>query len=573
MAIPTTSSNPTFEQWIRFFVSSPDPNRTIFKQVFDALQESAKCKFLDTFRQPYVPDSMDPYKGPRFLPLAFPEHVTGVEEDRIGTDKDKELWLRLGKCFNGKTLGEGLEPDDSGQRLDLIPTLMGAFHEAKPDDLQINICAYSGHGISKDRAEQLNSLNPAMAQKCFQQQQENFIAESNQLGYCSPSTRGGKLETYQFHGGDGILRPYKVPGVEVFVGIHDISAFWLKEVGNKPKKFLVVVLDSCFSGGAAEYLESLNPAIDPSSAIVIQSACRSDEYAYSGYFTPTWVRLQHPRTRKAMGALYEAARQQPSILRKGLMPNEETDPPRQNVGLFVSNNTDEYENQSPHLTLYFEHSEWPIVLIKNSLFFEFCNRVFEYDADILDADEESIARGTFGFSDDQYNQLDKLLAVPDAPNVTIFNFWLTKYDADNTKMAIIPFTFFMPDNTKVVASAHYHHNTCDEITCVNYFKCKQSKNSPTPPAPNPWFDERMGPCGCVRKANMGKLPGHHGGLYEKSKKYVTDSKWSDDSNWSMAAANDPSTYCFKGIWTLNRRGQFEEAALDKVIQDMKNNTT
>ncbi|KAJ8546958.1 hypothetical protein ON010_g11276 [Phytophthora cinnamomi] len=489
------------------------------KKIIGALEQSRDLSFLGT----RCVGQEDPIKGPRCLPLAFPEYFTNdadVTEDLIATDQDKELWLRFAKAnFKGTHILEETYPDESGQRLDLVSTLMGAYDRKNEQALQINVCSYSGHGISKEDAEELNT--PGLAEYIYENQKgEHGIVEWNHLGYLSRVTRDNPSK-FQFQVGDGILFPQNMQGFPLFVGIKDIASYWLEEVASYSNKFLVVVLDSCYSGGAAEVLATLlgSSGMASLSAIVIQYACRSDEYSYAGYFTPTFMRLQHQETRRVMSTLYEATKALPSHTWNGIMAEE----PQQHIGLFVSSNSEDppgFENESTHPTLYFENTKWPIALM--------------------------------------------LLATPGGSDVTIFNYWLT-HDKFDTKLAIIPFKFLMNGETER-ASAHYHHNANGSLSCVNYFPCKQSEKTLPLSTSNPWFDKRSGKdySHTVMADANGNLPDPHHGLYMKSRLYVTDAVWLDNSKWYMELAHDPTTYCFRGRHTL-KRGQVEELALANVL--------
>ncbi|KAF4133141.1 hypothetical protein GN958_ATG17669 [Phytophthora infestans] len=469
---------------------------------------------------------------------------------------------------------------------------MGARHADKLNDLQINVCAYSGHGISEEQADKLNLDSPAAAQDILRRQNDNDIATPNKLGYCrffrdkaTTKLHFSADDEFRFDVGDGILYPHKVPDVEIFVGIRDISAYWLEAMHQLPNKFLVVVLDSCHSGGAtgavpdilASAVHHTNKTpleVDSTSAIVVQYACHSNEFSYSSYFTPTWVRLQHPGTRGTMGTLYKAATQELILLRDGILPNDDSDPLPQHVGIFVSNENFDtiVQNCSPYPELYFENDTWPIVLIKDPYFFEFCNRVFQYDADILEADEETIARGNLGFPKQKMARLEGLLES-DATKVNIFNFWLKMWSDDklyqNTKMAVIPFYFSMGNGEEVVGSAHYHHDGYGKVTCVNYFECKQDLKT------SPWYDNRAQRRGYhfyerkMADTSVNWLNVHYQ-LYQRSIEFVNRTAQGQlefrKDVWDMNQAWDSATYCFNGCSTSARRGGFEDEMLNALLE-------
>lgn len=123
---------------------------------------------------------------------------------------------------------------------------------------------YSGHGLDKDIASQLNySATPCLNSNKHNQPVKGGELCLHSLGFCNL---------------DGLLQP------------------WIEAVGSeKHNKHLVVVLDSCHSGVFVEDLKQ-SQYNDTSwhknnCTITVQAACGENEKVQGGYFTQTFLYL------------------------------------------------------------------------------------------------------------------------------------------------------------------------------------------------------------------------------------------------------------------------------------------
>lgn len=357
--------------------------------------------------------------------------------DKILTDPDKQLWLMRQAHIGAEVIRSlPMVTADSAVQFSRVASSLGAFPPLQTSLSvgSVHVIAYSGHGISRAQAVTLNQ--PGVSEDIWKYQSARTIPPTSLLGAIPPTTRDSQGKGVTFSAGDGMqIEPLR------FFRFRDLLAFWPNGAGADPHNFLVVVMDSCNSGAVAETLGNIlsevsqqsrtGRTLNARSAILVQHACRADEPAYPGYFTPTFMRLQSRQTRKELAVLYQLEMDMPGFLRPELMPTK-ADPPWQHVGVHVHQvEALPVPNLASHRELYLEYKDWPVVLITDPYFFDFCHRIFTATEQQL-----TLARGPQGFTRDYLASLmQQLTAHPML--VEPFNYWLKKA-RDGTKLAIIP---------------------------------------------------------------------------------------------------------------------------------------
>ena len=160
-----------------------------------------------------------------------------------------------------------------------------------PEAEQMVLLYYTGHGLSEKGASRLNTANPdgkssspRLEEVGYNNPEEYFSAAQR---FLTPNrvVRGGELCLHEvgFCDLQGLLQPW----------IAAVKGRSANSVGTKHKKHLVIIADSCYSGKLVDDLAKMKDRPGPwnenDCSVTVQSASRSDEGTFGGYFTPCFV--------------------------------------------------------------------------------------------------------------------------------------------------------------------------------------------------------------------------------------------------------------------------------------------
>ena len=159
-------------------------------------------------------------------------------------------------------------------------------HTDNPTLDEYVIWYYTGHGRNKEKNAEILSM-PKFEKVGFDTTY-NDSAKPFAKHLQNKPVKGGELCLHHFG----------------YCGLYGLIAPWIASVkdesqnrsGEKKRKHLIIILDSCYAGMIAQDLEKLNkeekgPWNQNGCSISIQTACGPDEPTYGGYFTPCFVTL------------------------------------------------------------------------------------------------------------------------------------------------------------------------------------------------------------------------------------------------------------------------------------------
>ena len=221
-------------------------------------------------------------------------------EDATNTRKDFKVvfsWLEteFPNTFFSKDIraavnaGEYLSDGDfeSGIRLAFQafdPIRNTRFNEAE----QMVLLYYTGHGLSKEVASQLNRANPNGKSSSPHLEKVNYHEDNSAAQeFLTPNrvVRGGEL--FLHHVGycdlESLLQPW----------IAALKKRSTNAVSDKRDKHLVIIADSCYSGKLVDDLAQMKDRPGPwnenGCTVTVQSASSSVEETFGDYFTPCFV--------------------------------------------------------------------------------------------------------------------------------------------------------------------------------------------------------------------------------------------------------------------------------------------
>lgn len=236
---------------------------------------------------------------PRCILLSSPE-MLDLSMNSRGSDKTNTLedlalvrdWVAkkglLNVGFYQECAKETLEESEFGALVKLA--YKNGFdamrNTASPDGEELVFWYYAGHGLGKDKAENLTYSSTPCLEDDYNA--VNYLVEEAE----GRKVKGGELCLHQvgFCGLHGLLKPWIAA-----VKLKSINAI---EGAKKKNKHLVIILDSCHSGILAndlqdfiKHVQGKEPSLLEENSITIQAACGPDELTDGGYFTPCFIYL------------------------------------------------------------------------------------------------------------------------------------------------------------------------------------------------------------------------------------------------------------------------------------------
>ena len=176
-----------------------------------------------------------------------------------------------------------------------------------PEEEEMVLLYYAGHGLNVEGARRLNRANPdaqsssPLLEKVGYSHPEEYFAAAQPHLTPNRYVKGGELCLHHvgFCDLQGLLKPW----------IAAVEKESTNSSGEKKKKHVIIIADSCYSGKLIEDLAKLNQSPGPwnknDCTVTVQSASSSDEKTYGGYFTPCFVHYNKPENRDELEQLIE----------------------------------------------------------------------------------------------------------------------------------------------------------------------------------------------------------------------------------------------------------------------------
>ena len=337
---------------------------------FTSAELTERLKEIQRERDEQDKESLDSMvKHPRCCILPSPELLKtcsskGLDETKTIEDfKEMVKWFVEAKVLNTEFYNhlQGSELKEASFKTLMQLAFNNAFapmrHTGHPEDHELIIWYYTGHGLSKDKLPDALSLPDLIKVKFNEKLNEiakKYIDEK-------PKVKGGELCLHHvgFCGLQGLLKPW----------IACVKSESQNAKGNgKKNKHLVIILDSCHSGILAEELEELNkkkngPWNEEGCTVTVQAACGPDEVTYGGYFTPCFKFFSENQEKlKEAKEEWDGMTDKDREYFKGIqLPSPK---------LVTTGNLNEKEIDAP--VIFRETQNFKFTLFKDPGFFKFC---------------------------------------------------------------------------------------------------------------------------------------------------------------------------------------------------------
>ena len=301
-------------------------------------------------------------------------------EDETNVRGDFNLvwkWLTSSEFLNTGVYDVIREAVDAGEQLDkpsFNSAIYFAFKAFDPIRNTVSLEAeemvllyYTGHGIGEKEARRVNrkkrpdgqSSSPLL--KKVDIPEEYFSAAQPYLTQ-KRNVKGGELCLHEvgFCDLQGLLEPW-IAAVKK-KPTHNSS-------GEKKKKHVIVIADSCYSGKLVEDLAELNQSAGPwnkkGCTVTVQSASSSDEETYGGYFTPCFVHYNKPENRDELEQLIQEWKRKIEIEKDAYRTTSDPSPQ------LATTKPEKFgDENSPILECSFQG--FKLCLFRDAGFFKFC---------------------------------------------------------------------------------------------------------------------------------------------------------------------------------------------------------
>ena len=435
--------------------------------------------------------------------------------DEIATRTDFNIvwqWLTSSKFLNtGFYDADVKETVDKRQQLetDSFKTLVNlAFGNAfdairntcHPDDEEMVLLYYSGHGLPRNHTLVGRSSFPALEKLNFTYSKQDELLHARNLQPLNDLNPSQQLK-----GGELLLHD---------VGFCDLQALltpWVAAVTEKSnnapgrvkeKKHLVVIADSCFSGVLAQDLQRLMQREGPwnknGCSVTVQSACSNDEPTFGGYFTPCFVHFNKKENwqdlenlKKEWDNLSDKQEYQDSNL-----PSPQVKTTRQ-------------EGSAPTMELHIQG--FRLTLFRDPAFFKFCY-VSYFTSAIINNPPRGLTEGTA----QQFLEQEELDVID----------YKLKTIANGTPMALVLLDS-EDENYLVCAHIHFKDTSSTNFSNSSGFRLVHHKQQNNPCLISPQEDPKiriLRRCAKTRR------------LFEACKRYVKEKepgRWEDVARWNM----------------------------------------
>jgi len=348
-------------------------------------------------------------------------------DDRIQTYEDHESWFKHleesdssweiyapTRPLTKNTKEEFFSPSRFQPLGQLIFNTANSHIATKESNEEVlTLLVYLGHGLAPNSDSVLQSL-PL----------DNQFSEDDQVHF------GGE---FFFH-------------EQGFATLKQMLKNWLETIRKHEQKnaHYLLIADSCYSGALLKALEDID--VPEGCSVTIRSSCGSEEKAFSGFFTPTFLRLQKEETfnyyKERWDNLSDDGRQ------------TYNDRPQRNMAHRTRG------REYPYKLRFFNDSD--------SSFLWYCYEQFVGET----AGETSLPR--------HIRKADSDLFFDNAYNVVCKSVHLKRYSVKvtDTKMAVARFEIKVDGLDKSAISLHIHYSdeAATTISRINLFEPKQQQN-------------------------------------------------------------------------------------------------